>query len=164
MFQKPCNEDHRDDEEYPFLDCWDGKQEQFDALQQMDPWARNAPESCTRCERLPLSELPCLFCVSEVGSIPDVCQLKDSMTYISSEGEDRPDEIPIGVAPSDNFSDGEWWPDEVDLNAVTFGNMSIDSKPSATDGDRGRYREITFDSGAGESVVKPRPIGQTCRF
>ena len=25
-FRKPCNEDHQD-EEYPFLDCWDGKQE-----------------------------------------------------------------------------------------------------------------------------------------
>ena len=43
-FRKPCNEDHRDKED-PFLDCWDGKQEQFDALQQMDPWARNAPKS-----------------------------------------------------------------------------------------------------------------------
>ena len=29
-FRKPCNEDHQD-EEYPFLDCWDGKQEHFDA-------------------------------------------------------------------------------------------------------------------------------------
>ena len=47
MFQKPCNEeeDHRDDEQCPFFDCWDGKHEQFDALQQMDPWARNAPKS-----------------------------------------------------------------------------------------------------------------------
>ena len=45
--------------------------------------------------------------------------------------------------------------DEVDLNAVTIGNMSIDSKPVATDGERGRYREITVDSGAGESVVNP---------
>ena len=34
-FRKPCNEDHQD-EEYQFLDCWDGKQEQFDALQHMD--------------------------------------------------------------------------------------------------------------------------------
>ena len=33
--------------------------------------------------------------------------------------------------------------------------MSIDSKPVATDGERGRYREITVDSGAGESVVNP---------
>ena len=64
----------------------------------------------------------------------------------SSEGEDR---------PSDNSNDGEWWPDEVDLNAVTIGNMSIDRKPSATDGERGRYREITVDSGARESVVNP---------
>ena len=32
-FRKPCNEDHRDEED-PFHDCWDGKQEQFDALQQ----------------------------------------------------------------------------------------------------------------------------------
>ena len=63
---------------------------------------------------------------------------------ISSEGEDR---------PSDNSNDGEWWPDEVDLNAVTIGIMSIDSKPVATDGERGRYREISVDSSAGESVV-----------
>ena len=41
------------------------------------------------------------------------------------------------------------------LNAVTIGNMSIDSKPVATDGERGRYRAITVDSGAGESVVNP---------
>ena len=43
-FRKPGTEDYRDEED-PFLDCWDGKQEQFDALQQMDPWARNAPKS-----------------------------------------------------------------------------------------------------------------------
>ena len=43
----------------------------------------------------------------------------------------------------------------MDLNAVTIGNMSIDSKLVATDGERGRYREITVDSGAGESVVNP---------
>ena len=33
--------------------------------------------------------------------------------------------------------------------------MSIDSKPVETDGKRGRYREITVDYGAGESVVNP---------
>ena len=43
----------------------------------------------------------------------------------------------------------------MDLNAVTIGNMSIDSKPVTTDGERGRYREITVDCGAGESVVNP---------
>ena len=44
---------------------------------------------------------------------------------------------------------------EVDLNAVTNGNMSIDSKLVATGVERGRYREITVDSSAGESVVSP---------
>ena len=63
---------------------------------------------------------------------------------ISSEGEDR---------PSDNSNDGERWPDEVDLNAVTIG--TIDCEPGETDGKRGRYREITVDSGAGESVLNP---------
>ena len=43
-FRKPCNEDHQDEEDPSFL-CWGGKQEQSDALQQMDPWARNAPKS-----------------------------------------------------------------------------------------------------------------------
>ena len=43
----------------------------------------------------------------------------------------------------------------MDLNAVTIGNTSIDRKPVATDGKRGRYREITVDSSAGESVVNP---------
>ena len=52
-------------------------------------------------------------------------------------------------------NDEEWWPHEVDLNTVTIGNMSIDSKPVETDGKRGRYREITVDPGAGESVVNP---------
>ena len=35
---------------------------------------------------------------------------------ISSEREDR---------PNDNSNDGEWWPDEVDLNPVTIGNMTV---------------------------------------
>ena len=74
---------------------------------------------------------------------------------ISSEGEGRPDEVPIEVAPSDNSNDGEWWPDEMDLNTVTIGNMSIHSKFVETGGKRGRYRDITVDSGAGESVVNP---------
>ena len=43
-----------------------------------------------------------------------------------------------------------WWPDEVDLNTATIGNMTIDSKPGETDGKRGRYREFIVDSGAGE--------------
>ena len=74
---------------------------------------------------------------------------------ISSEGEGRPDEVPVEVAPSDHSNDREWWPDEVDLNIVTISNMSIDSKPVETDEKRGRYREITVDSGSGESVANP---------
>ena len=73
----------------------------------------------------------------------------------SSEGESRPDEIPKEADPNDNSDDEEWWPDEVELNAVTIGNMSIDNKLVETDGRRGRYREITVDSGAAESVVSP---------
>ena len=46
-------------------------------------------------------------------------------------------------------------PDEVDLNTVTIDNMTIDSESRGTDEKRGRYREITVDSGAGESVVNP---------
>ena len=37
----------------------------------------------------------------------------------------------------------------MELNAVTIGNMSIDSKPVEIDGRRDRYREVTGDSGAG---------------
>ena len=33
-------------------------------------------EVCSRCERLPLSELPCLFCVPEDGSVPTSANLK----------------------------------------------------------------------------------------
>ena len=43
--------------------------------------------------------------------------------------------------------------DEVELNAVTISNVSIDRKSVETDGKRGRYRDITVDSGASESVV-----------
>ena len=58
-FRKSCNGD-RIDEESQFFDCWDGKHEQSDALQQIDR---------TKCEKLSLSELPCLFCVSKVGCV-----------------------------------------------------------------------------------------------
>ena len=132
MFRKPCNEDHQDEED-PFRDGWDGEQGQLDAVQQMDPWARNAPKP----------EPDVKGCLSVNFPTRSVCQklgvhqrlpVKAPQYGISSEGEDR---------PSDNSIDGEWWPDEVDLNAVTIGNTSIDSKLVATDGERGRYREIT---------------------
>ena len=138
MFQKPCNEDHRD-EEYPFLDCWDGKQEQFDALQQMDPWARNAPKSVPDVKGCLSVNFPaCSVC--QKLEVHQRLPIKAQQYDISSEGED-------------NSNDGEWWLDEVELNAVTIGNMSIDNKPVATEDERGGYREITVDSCAGESVV-----------
>ena len=83
------------------------------------------------------------------------CQLKLTRTSPTG-GRGLPDGVPIDFGPSDHSNDGgEWWPDEVDLNTVTINNMSIDSKLFETDGKRGRYREITVDSGAGESVVNP---------
>ena len=146
-FRNLCNEDHRHEED-PFLDCWDGKQEQFDVLQQMDPRARTAPKSVPDVKG-GLSVNFRVFTVWQKLGVYQRLPIKAPQYDISSEGEDR---------PSDNSNDGEWWPDEVDLNAVTIGNMTIDSKPVATDGERGRYLEITVDSGAGESVVQT--IGQ----
>ena len=51
---------------------------------------------------------------------------------ISREGECRPDEVKIEVAPSE-----EWLLNEVELNTVTISNMSIDSKSVETGGERG---------------------------
>ena len=139
-FRKPCNA------EDPFLDCWIVKQEQCDAVQQMDPWARIAPKSVPDVKGCTSVNFPACSVCQKLG-VYQRLPMKAPQYDISSEGEDR---------PIDNSNDGEWWPDEVDLNAVTiFGNMSIDSKPVATDGQRIRYREITVDSGAGESVVNP---------
>ena len=111
----------------------------------MDLSARSAPKS----------EPDVKGCLSVNFPVCSVCQklgvyqrlpIKATQCDISSEGEDR---------PSDTTNGGEWWPDQVDLKAVTIGNMSIDSKHVATECERGRYREITVDSGAGESVVNP---------
>ena len=98
-FRKPCNGDRRD-EESPFFDCWDWKHEQSDVLQQVDPWARNAPKSvpsvksglsaCSVCQKLGVYEhLP----------------IKAYQYDISSEGEGRPHEVPIEFGPSDNSND-----------------------------------------------------------
>ena len=78
-----------------------------------------------------------------------------SQYHTSREGGGRSDEIPVDVAPSDHSSDEEWCTDEVDLKTVTITKMSIDSKHFGTDGKRGRYREITIDSGSRKPVVNP---------
>ena len=99
----------------------------------MNPWARNTPKSKPDVKGcLSVNFFVCSVCL-ELGVYQR--QSKNAPQYdISSEGEDR---------PSDNSDDGEWELDEVDLNAVTIGNMSINSKLVATDGERGRYREIS---------------------
>ena len=67
-FRKPCNEDHRDEED-PCLDCWDGKQEEFDVLQQMGPWERNTPKSVADVKGC-LSVNFSVFSVPEAGNVP----------------------------------------------------------------------------------------------
>ena len=47
-FTKPCNGDCPD-EESPFFNYWDGKHEQSDALQQMDPWAPKSVPNVKSC-------------------------------------------------------------------------------------------------------------------
>ena len=108
------NEDHQGEED-PFLDCWDGKQEQSDALQQMDPWARNAQKSVPDVKGCFSVNFPACSVCQKLG-VYQRLPIKAPQYEISSEGEDR---------PSDNSNDGEWGPDEVDLNAVTMGNMSM---------------------------------------
>ena len=44
-------------------------------------------EVCARCERLPLSELPCLFCVPEAG-VYQRLPIEAPQYDISSEGAD----------------------------------------------------------------------------
>ena len=136
-FPTSCNGDRRD-EESPFFDSWDGKHAQLDVLQQVDPWARHAPKSVPSVKG----------CLSVNFSVCSVCQelgvyrylsIKVHQYDISSDGEGRPDKVPVEVAPSDHSKLGAWWPHD----------------PVETDGKRGRYRDITVDSGAGESVVNP---------
>ena len=133
MFGKPCNGDRRD-EESPFFDYWDWKHEQSDVLQQVDPWAPKSVPSVK--SRLSVILPVCSVCykLGVYRHLPIEAPHYD----ISSEGEGRPDDVPVEVAPSDHSNDGEWCTDEVGLNTVTIGNMSIDSKPVETDGRRGR--------------------------
>ena len=83
-----------------FFDCWDWKHEQSDVLQQVDPWTVPGVKSslsvnfsvCSVCQKLGVYQhLP----------------IKAPQYDISSEGEGRPDEDPIEVAPSDHSSDME---------------------------------------------------------
>ena len=65
------------DEKDPLLDCLDGKQEQFDALQQMDPWARNAPKFAPDVKDcLSVKFLACSPCQKLGWECTNECQLK----------------------------------------------------------------------------------------
>ena len=124
--------------------------EQSDTLQQTDLWAQNEPKSVSIAKG----------CLSVNLSMCSVCQkvgvYKQHLPHtapqydIPSEGDCRPDEVPIELAPCD-----ECLLDEVELNTVTISSMSTNSKPVETDGKRGRHREITADSGAAKSIVSP---------
>ena len=94
-------------------------------LQQMDLWARNAPKSVPDVKGCLSANFPVCSVCQKLG-VYQRLPIEAPQYDISSEGEDR---------PSDNSNVGEWWLDEVDLNAVTIGNMSIDSKLVATDGE-----------------------------
>ena len=77
-----------------------GKHEQSDVVQQVNPWARNAPKSVPSVKS----------CLSVNFHVCSVCQklgvyqhLRSRVPQydISSEGEGRSDEIPVEAAPSD---------------------------------------------------------------
>ena len=64
---KHCHgNDCRVREESSFFDCWD---EQSDTFAASGSLGTESTEVCIWCKRLPVSELPCLFCVSEVGCV-----------------------------------------------------------------------------------------------
>ena len=99
-FRKHCNGDRRD-EESPFFDCWDWKDEQPDVLQQVDPWARNAPESVPSVKSgLSVNFLACSVC-QKLG----VYEHLPIKAHTSSEGEDRPDKVPAEFGSSDYSND-----------------------------------------------------------
>ena len=89
-FRKPCSGDHRD-EEYPFPDCWDWEARTASTF--CNKWIlghEDGTEVCTRCERLPLSELSCLFCVSEAGGVPTSANSRrHSVTSPAKQKTDR---------------------------------------------------------------------------
>ena len=84
------------DEKDPLLDCLDGKQEQFDALQQMDPWARNAPKFAPDVKDCLSVKFPACSLCQKLG-VYQRMPIKAPQYDISSEGEDRPTDNSNGV-------------------------------------------------------------------
>ena len=130
-FLKPCNgNDRRGGEESSFFDGWDWRHEQSDILVQVDSWAQNVPKSVSSAKGCLSVNFP--MCVKNYVFHDQQLSITAPQYDISREGECRPDEVPIEVAPSE-----EWLLDEVELNTVTISNMSIDSKSVETGGERG---------------------------
>ena len=100
-FSKHCRGNNcRKSEESPFFDCWDWKHEQSDVLQQVDPWARNAPKSVPSVKSCFSVNFPVCSVCRKLGVYQDL-PIKASQYDISIEGEGPPDEVPIEVGPSD---------------------------------------------------------------
>ena len=108
--------------------AWDWKYGRSDVLQQVDLWARTAPKSVPSVKSCLSVNFPVCSVCQKLGVYQQL-PTKAPQYDFSTEGEGRPDEIPVVVAPSAHSDDEEWWADEVDLNTVTISNMSIDSKP-----------------------------------
>ena len=91
--------------------------------------------SSTLCNKGCLSvNFPVCSVCQKLGVYSQQAPITAPQYDISSKGEGQPDEILEEAAPNSNSNDEEWWPDEVELNAVTIDNISIDSEPVETDG------------------------------
>ena len=108
-------------------------------------------------ERLLPSEFPYLLCVVKSW----VCTI--DTWFLKFPNTTSPVKENAGVTKCQLKSPWEttpamksgWCLEEVEVNTVTIGNISIDNKAVETDGKRGRHREITVDFGARESVANP---------
>ena len=102
-------------------------------MQHGDLLAQNATKSVSSAKGSLSVNFP-ICCVCQILGVYSQHLPITALQYdIPSEGECRPDEVPIEVAPCE-----EWLPEEVELNTVTISNMSIDSKRVETDGKRGQ--------------------------
>ena len=98
-FREPCNGDRRD-EESPLFDCWDWKHDQSDVLQQVDPWARNAPKSVPNVKScLSLCEHPVFVLCVRSWVCTNICQFKLHRMTSPVRVMVDPDEVPVEVLP-----------------------------------------------------------------
>ena len=111
----------------------------------MDPWARNAPKSEPDVKGCLSVNFPVCSVCQKLEVYPTSEKSKRSMT---SKVKEKTDRARTPMMESGGLMRWTW-------TQSTIGNMSVDSKLVATDGERGRYRDTTVDSGAGGSVVNP---------